>query len=299
MTMFALAEGAAAIALAIVAISVASAAGRCGTRLAGLAVAGFGIAAAVVSWIELGLGTWLINGLVPGRRAGTAGAVYHALNRLDGAKMFLLAAMAVAVAATALRTVSLPRWLAPLGFLLAASLAASGLGYILLAPGIASAVFSMLTASLALAALAVLAAAVVYGTDMFAAVVLRPALATLDDSALTQAAGRIHQYADRRMPLPGATSILAAAASALAAGIAGYPVQASLTGAALGALLVWLALYIRIAAPINRELTRAAATHEIPPNARGMQQRWDSIIHLRVALQTTALALLVCALAVT
>lgn len=141
MTMFALAEGAAAIALAIVAISVASAARRCGARLAGLAVAGFGIAAAVVSWIELGLGTWLINGLVPGRRLGTAGAVYHALNRLDGAKMFLLAAMAVAVAATALRTVSLPRWLAPLGFLLAASLAVSGLGYILLAPGIASAVF--------------------------------------------------------------------------------------------------------------------------------------------------------------
>jgi hypothetical protein len=101
------------------------------------------------------------------------------------------------------------------------------------------------------------------------------------------------------MPLPGATSILAAAASALAAGIAGHPVQALLTAAALGALLIWLALYIRIAAPINRELTRAAAIHEIPPNARGMQQRWDSIINLRVALQTTALALLVSALAVT
>ena len=157
----------------------------------------------------------------------------------------------------------------------------------------------MLTASLALAALAALAAAVVYGTDMFAAVVLRPALATLDDRTLTQAAGRIHQYADRRMPLPGATIILAAAASALAAGIAGYPVQALLTAAALGALLIWLALYIRIAAPINRELTRAAATHEIPPNARAMQQRWDTIINLRVALQTTALALLVSALAVT
>ena len=157
----------------------------------------------------------------------------------------------------------------------------------------------MLTASLALAALAVLAGAVVYGTDVFAAVVLRPALAMLDDSALTQATGRIHQYADRRMPLPGATSILAAAASTLAAGIAGHPVQASLTGAALGALLVWLALYIRIAAPINRELTRAAATHEIPSNARALQQRWDSIIDLRVALQTAALALLVSALAVT
>jgi hypothetical protein len=33
------------------------------------------------------------------------------------------------------------RWLAPLGFLLAASLAVSGLGYILLAQGLASAVY--------------------------------------------------------------------------------------------------------------------------------------------------------------
>jgi uncharacterized membrane protein len=155
------------------------------------------------------------------------------------------------------------------------------------------------TASLVLAALAALAAAVVYGTDIFAALVLRPALAALDDGVLTQAAGRIHQYADQRMPLPGAVSVLAAAASTLAAAISGHALQAAGTGAALIALLVWLALYIRIAAPINRALTRAAFAHETPPNARAMQQRWDSIIDLRVALQTTALALLICVLAVT
>jgi hypothetical protein len=65
----------------------------------------------------------------------------------------------------------------------------------------------MLTASLALAAVAALACAIVYGTDVFAALVLRPALAALDDGTLTQAAGRIHQYADQRMPVPGAASI--------------------------------------------------------------------------------------------
>ena len=120
----------------------------------------------------------------------------------------------------------------------------------------------MLSASLVFAALAALAAAVVYGTDVFAALVLRPAFAALDDGVLTQAAGRIHQYADQRMPLPGAASVLAAAASTLAAGIAGHALQAAVTGAALIALLVWLALYIRIAAPINRALTHAAAAHE-------------------------------------
>jgi uncharacterized membrane protein len=157
----------------------------------------------------------------------------------------------------------------------------------------------MLTNSLVLAALAALAAAVIYGTDVFAALVLRPAFAALDDGMLTQAAGRIHQYADQRMPIPGAISILAAVASTICAGIAGQPLEAGLTGGALVALLVWLALYIRVAAPINRELTNAAVAHEVPTHTRAMQRRWDSIIDLRVALQTAALALLISALAVT
>ena len=119
----------------------------------------------------------------------------------------------------------------------------------------------MLTTSLALASLGALACAVVYGTDVFAAIVLRPALAALDDEALVQAAGRIHQYADQRMPLPGAAGTLAAAAATLTASLAGHPLQAGLSGGALVALLAWLMLYLRVAAPINRELTRAAAAH--------------------------------------
>lgn len=139
---FALVEGVAAAFLVVVVISVAGTARRSGAPRAGLAAAGFGIAAAVVSWIELGLGTWLIGGPVPDRQAGTAGALWHAINRIDGAKMFLLAAMAVAISDIALRTVSLPRWLAPLGYVLAAALAVSGLGYILLATGLATAVWA-------------------------------------------------------------------------------------------------------------------------------------------------------------
>ena len=64
MAMFVLAEGVAAVALAVVVISAARAARRSGARLAGLAGAGFGIAAAVVSWIELALGAWLVYGPV-------------------------------------------------------------------------------------------------------------------------------------------------------------------------------------------------------------------------------------------
>ena len=143
MAMFVLAEGVAAAALAVVVIAAAQAvrpAGR-GPRRAGLAGAGFGIAAAVVSWAELAVGAWLVYGPVAGRRAAAATTAYQVLTRLDGAKMFLLAAMAVALSVVALTSPVLPRWLAPLGFALAAALVVSGLGYVLLAPGPATAVY--------------------------------------------------------------------------------------------------------------------------------------------------------------
>lgn len=141
LAMFALAEGVAAIALVAVVISAARAARRCGQARAGLAAAAFGIAVAGVSWAELALGTWLISGLVPGRRTATAGTVYHAIIRMDGAKMLLLGVMALAISELARRSPILPRWLALLGALLAAALVISGLGYLLLAPGLASAVY--------------------------------------------------------------------------------------------------------------------------------------------------------------
>jgi hypothetical protein len=141
MAMFVLAEGIAAIALAVVVLVAAQAARRPGAPRAGLAAAGFGLAAAIVSWAELAMGAWLVFGVVPSGRAATAGTLWHALNRVDGVKMFLLAAMAVALAALSVTSAVLPRWLAPLGFLLAASLVTSGLGWVLLAPGLAASVW--------------------------------------------------------------------------------------------------------------------------------------------------------------
>jgi drug/metabolite transporter (DMT)-like permease len=57
---------------------------------------------------------------------------------MDGAKMFLLGAMALAISQLARRSPILPRWLAPLGGLLAAALVTSGVGYLLLTPGLDS-----------------------------------------------------------------------------------------------------------------------------------------------------------------
>ena len=154
----------------------------------------------------------------------------------------------------------------------------------------------MLAASQALASLAVLSVGVIYGTDIFSALVLRPAMATLTDRELTQAAGRIHEYGDQRLPLPGAAGTIAAAAAAICAAFAGHAAAAALAGAAFVALLGWLGLYLRIAAPINRRMTKAARDHDTPADIRAMQKRWDSIITTRAALQGSAMALLIATL---
>ncbi len=64
------------------------------------------------------------------------------------------------------------------------------------------------------ALIAVLGTAVVYGTDVFCAMVQRPALARVDDRALLAVMGNIHRYGDRRMPLPGVSAWWRAAVSA-------------------------------------------------------------------------------------
>ena len=134
-------EGIPAVALAAVVLLVARAASRAGARRAGLAVAVFGVAAAAVSWAELVMAAWLQYGPVTSGHAATAGTLWSAIQRIDGVKMFVLAAMAVAVAVLALTSAVLPRWLAALALLLAVALVLSGLGYVLLAAGLSDTVW--------------------------------------------------------------------------------------------------------------------------------------------------------------
>jgi hypothetical protein len=146
------------------------------------------------------------------------------------------------------------------------------------------------------ALIAVLGTGVVYGTDVFCAMVLRPALARVDDAALVAVTGYVHRYGDRRMPIPGVLGIVAAAASAALAAVAGRSTAAVLAGIALALLLVWLALYLRVSAPINRQLTAAAEAGDVPANALALQASWDRIINLRAVLQGLAVCALCTAL---
>jgi uncharacterized membrane protein len=136
----------------------------------------------------------------------------------------------------------------------------------------------------------ILGAGIVYGTDAFCAIVLRSALARVDDATLTATMGNVHRFADRRLPLPGILGIVAAGAASVLAAVAGHPGAAASAGAAFLLLLVWLLLYLRISAPINRTLTAATDAHQTPANARTLQRDWDRIIDLRTVLQGLAVA---------
>jgi hypothetical protein len=148
-----------------------------------------------------------------------------------------------------------------------------------------------------LASLAVLANAVIYGTDVFGAIVLRPAIAAVDDRTLTQLLGHIHRIADRRFPAIGAAGLIAAMATAALAGASGHWVSAAAAALATLALVIFLAIYNRVSKPVNTALTAAALADRVPGDARQLQARWDSVINARVALQTLALAALCVALA--
>ena len=146
------------------------------------------------------------------------------------------------------------------------------------------------------AVIAVIANAVVYGTDVFCAIVLRPALGSVDDRALAAVSGFVHHYGDRRMPVPGVIGVLAAAASCAAAALDAQWAQAISAGVAVVLLLIWSLLYVRVSAPINRQLTAAADSGRILPNVRALQADWGRIINARAVLQGLALAALCLAL---
>ena len=150
----------------------------------------------------------------------------------------------------------------------------------------------------AAAALAVLGTAVVYGTDVFCAIVLRPALALVDEGVLVAVTGRVHRYGDRRMPMPGVVGIVATVATAILTAVAGQWARAVIAAVAVVALVLWIALYTQVSAPINGQLTAAAEAGAVLSNSRVLQAQWDRVIVGRAALQGVAVAALCVALAV-
>ncbi|WP_433364643.1 DUF1772 domain-containing protein [Actinoplanes sp. CA-142083] len=140
-----------------------------------------------------------------------------------------------------------------------------------------------------LAIVAALATAVIFGTDTLGALVMRPTYAGVDDATMTRVVGLSHRYGNARMPVPGILSVVAGAVTVLTAFLTGRSAAGVTAAIALLLLLTWLVLFNRISLPINKVFIEAAESGRVPADARRLQERWDSIINLRAALQGVAL----------
>ena len=69
------------------------------------------------------------------------------------------------------------------------------------------------------ALIAVMSNGVVDGTDVFCALVQRPALASVDDATLTSVMGNVHRFGDRRLPVPGILGMITSAAAVVLAAL--------------------------------------------------------------------------------
>jgi len=88
--------------------------------------------------------------------------------------------------------------------------------------------------------MSVLPGGIIYGTDVFSAIVLRPALALVDDRTLVSTMGRVHGFGDRRLRVPGVAGIGTAIAGTALAAWAGH-LGATIAGTiAVVALASWV-----------------------------------------------------------
>jgi len=141
--------------------------------------------------------------------------------------------------------------------------------------------------------IAILATGVIYGTDMFHALVVRKATALSKDQSIADLIGHTHLIADQRMPAIGITSIICTVICI----ILNFKTTctAGLLAGALVMLLFHLYLYMTIAKPVNKEMSDAAVKNIVPDNIRALQNRWESVINYRAAFLTAAMLLLIVA----
>ncbi len=141
--------------------------------------------------------------------------------------------------------------------------------------------------------LSILSAGVVYGVDVFFAVVGRPALAASNDAAIANVMGHLHKTADARMPVFGILGVLSTLAFAIV-------IQVGTTASwlvliALAGLLIQLSLYLTVAKPVNQKMTEALQLRNVPDDIRYLQNRWDSVIVGRALAMTLTMGCLIVA----
>ena len=127
-----LVEGVAGMALGAMVLLIGLGLGATGNRRAGTIVLVSGLAATTISLAQAVLGAAMAAGAAHSAGTQSTADVFDLLNRMDGVKMLLLAAMVASVVNASRRPRLLPGWLHAVGWALIAALVTSGVGYLLL-----------------------------------------------------------------------------------------------------------------------------------------------------------------------
>jgi len=135
--------------------------------------------------------------------------------------------------------------------------------------------------------IAVMTTGVVYGTDVFFALIVKKAVKKSDDSSIADLIGWIHWIADKRMPPIGITSVLSSVLFICLNGLTDTPGWLAFT--AVVSLLAHLTIYLTFSKPINSDMSQAAKDKIKLHNIRALQQKWDSVISIRAILLTIAM----------
>ncbi len=139
-------------------------------------------------------------------------------------------------------------------------------------------------------ALALLSTGIIYGTDVFFALIGKKAGFQSQEWSLLDYLGNLHSVADKRMPIIGVISILSTISLVLLHGL--YSISGRLFLIALLGLFTQLSIYLTVAKPVNVKMIDAAKFGRFIPDARALQTRWDSVITYRaVALSISMICL--------
>ena len=114
-------------------------------------------------------------------------------------------------------------------------------------------------------ATSVLTCGIIDGTDVFPAIVPRPALALVDDPTLVSIVGRAHDVGDRRLRVPGVAGPAAVTLGTAVVAWAGHLATTVAGAIAVIGLACWLIIYARISAPINSRPAAAPKAARVPP----------------------------------
>ena len=128
------------------------------------------------------------------------------------------------------------------------------------------------------------------GINLFALLVITPAMRKVDDHVLTMAMGSIHDRAASRMP-----AVFAITAGATVAGLA-LGADPWLPGCGLALLVGWLVLLVRAVLPLNDKLREAFQRDAVLPDVRAVQGRGDRLIYPRLTLLAGACGCLLASL---